>query len=651
MRVRRTITIVYDTDSDRYSITSVSTNATADNLPGPGRIIGNIYGRLGGCLEVQLGRIAEKMGRGPRATAIRIQRRRDVITSATARKLLTIEAESERLEKDCERMLKYATSRIPSTRRQALDRITDFAVSDEHVRDLLNSMDATRIIGRIHKHSTVWFDSDGLLLNSSRKSLVSLADTEIHGLARKLEKLKFHDKGKDQVVYAVKECLSDSSRSFLLLRYFARIFMNVQEAREILLEHLLDDLLTRISENPGAFEWDMVDTLLGQLISEFILWYANRLPKTINSEAFQSHLAYYGTVHFESILRAHQVSRLLLTGIARRTKTDNIYDIDLRRLQNMYTNPNLYPLLSRLACPPDLIMGQILYEWTGNQSSFNEVPYVIPPVKLETFCCQLAFYTDHDNSAFSGRARHDVKILLTMDKYCRAAILKSLSETRFARSSECVSLVKETEEVPFLAGHNAEGEALYLANDRFNYRNTTISEREWSEISRSQREIRYEVYVLRYALEMYPSIMDNGRKHFDATGPYAWSPLHPHEYGLEYVPFTKWERESEGYLGVNIREALERRRRLIVMELRWSEMRTGTRKTQDKNEDGSEDESELEDEDEGESKGESESEDESRDEDKVESKSLDSDSDSENEDESGDEDKGESESDSEQRQA
>ncbi|KAI5120939.1 hypothetical protein M0805_001644 [Coniferiporia weirii] len=456
---------VFDTDSDQGSIVSVSTNATADNLPGPGRIIGNIYGSLGRLLEIQAGRIAETLGRGPHVTAIRIQRRREVIASASLSKLPTIKAENERLEKDCKRMLKYATSQVPLTSRQALDHITNFAVSDQHVRGLFNSMDATRIIGRIHKHSAVWFDSDGLLLNSSRKALVSLADTEIHGLARKLETLNFYDQGKDQVVYAVKECLSDSSRSFLFLRYFARTVMDVGWARRILLEHLLDDLLIRISANPEAFEWDMVDTLLGQSF-------------------------------------AHTKARAV-------------------------------------------------------------------------------FY------------------------------------------SEVSSRISEFILCPFLGGHDAGGDPSYVADDHpFGGSPTAISERELCEISRSQEEMRHGVYVLRYALEMYLSIVDDGRERFEATGPYAWSPLDPDMYELAYAPFAKWERESEGYLSVKIREALERRR------LQW-------------NEDGSEDESGLEDEDEGESKGESESEDENRDEDKDESESLDSDS--ENEDESGGEGKCKSE--------
>ncbi|KAI5120946.1 hypothetical protein M0805_001651 [Coniferiporia weirii] len=465
MRGHRTITIVYDTDSDRDSIASVSTNATADNLPGPGRIIGNIYGRLGGRLEVQLGRVAEKMGRGPRATAIRIQARRKVIASVSPSKLLTIKAENERLEKDCKRMLMYATLHVSSTSRQTLDRITDFAVSDQHVRDLLNNMDATRIIGRIQRHSAIWGDYDKMLLNSSRKALVCLADTNIHGLVRELEKLD-HWKwlGNPQLADAVEGCLSDSSHSFL---------------------------------------------------------------------------------------------------------------------------------------------------------------------KLETFCRHLAPYTDHDESVISERARCNVGFLLTVDRYCRAAILKALSGTRFAHSSEYRSLVKRTEEVcvasctensnttlffrhcdaydnliqahpglchneacrttqwlgqpdfitgnyillrtsddfpsfteynPLLAGHNGEGEPLYLAINRFNYRSTAISEREWSENSHSQEEMRYEVYILRYALEMYPSIVDDSRERFDATGPYSWSPLDPGTDVHAYVPFTKWERESEGYLGLKIREMLEQRR-------------------------------------------------------------------------------------------
>lgn len=51
-----------------------------------------------------------------------------------------------------------------------------------------------------------------------------------------------------------------------------------------------------------------------------------------------------------------------------------------------------------------------------------------------------------DDSVVSERARRNVGFLLSMDRYCRAAIMKALTVTRYASSSDYVSLVKETEE-------------------------------------------------------------------------------------------------------------------------------------------------------------------------------------------------------------
>lgn len=53
---------------------TASTNETADNLPGPGRILGNIYVALGRRLENGIGLAAGKMGIGPRAIALKIRK-------------------------------------------------------------------------------------------------------------------------------------------------------------------------------------------------------------------------------------------------------------------------------------------------------------------------------------------------------------------------------------------------------------------------------------------------------------------------------------------------------------------------------------------------------------------------------------------------
>lgn len=54
-------------DADVYELCSIaSSNETADNLPGPGRLLGNLYDSAGRRLEGGLGRVAVQMGHGPR---------------------------------------------------------------------------------------------------------------------------------------------------------------------------------------------------------------------------------------------------------------------------------------------------------------------------------------------------------------------------------------------------------------------------------------------------------------------------------------------------------------------------------------------------------------------------------------------------------
>lgn len=57
-----------------YIYTSVSsTNDTASNLPGPGRVLGNVYSSAGRRLERAVGVVAHKAGFGPNATYKKIQ--------------------------------------------------------------------------------------------------------------------------------------------------------------------------------------------------------------------------------------------------------------------------------------------------------------------------------------------------------------------------------------------------------------------------------------------------------------------------------------------------------------------------------------------------------------------------------------------------
>lgn len=69
---------VSENEDVAYEVCSIaSTNETTGDLPGPGRVLGNVYGYLGKKVEEGLGSIAEKFGHGPRATALKIKRIHD----------------------------------------------------------------------------------------------------------------------------------------------------------------------------------------------------------------------------------------------------------------------------------------------------------------------------------------------------------------------------------------------------------------------------------------------------------------------------------------------------------------------------------------------------------------------------------------------
>lgn len=89
-----------DTDADYELCSASSSNETADDLPGLGRILGNLYVSAGRKLENAFGRVALRMGRGPNATALKIQRilEDESLRSFTRRK---------RLEKKCKILARY----------------------------------------------------------------------------------------------------------------------------------------------------------------------------------------------------------------------------------------------------------------------------------------------------------------------------------------------------------------------------------------------------------------------------------------------------------------------------------------------------------------------------------------------------------------
>ncbi|KLO08598.1 hypothetical protein SCHPADRAFT_944315 [Schizopora paradoxa] len=114
---------------------SISTNATAPNLVGPGRTIGLLFDWLGKGLEAKLNKRAAQLNLGPEAAARDIRRiRRYKETSACIRFFAPYahltKAQEKKVRKLSKNLLKYARSSVQSTQLRALEEITSLATED-----------------------------------------------------------------------------------------------------------------------------------------------------------------------------------------------------------------------------------------------------------------------------------------------------------------------------------------------------------------------------------------------------------------------------------------------------------------------------------------------------------------------------------------
>lgn len=73
-----------------------------------------------------------------------------------------------------------------STSKEALDNLTTYAINDHYLRTLLLELDAARIVDHVQQDHLSWNNKNDALLNSSRRALVSLADSRLNILIQQL---------------------------------------------------------------------------------------------------------------------------------------------------------------------------------------------------------------------------------------------------------------------------------------------------------------------------------------------------------------------------------------------------------------------------------------------------------------------------------
>lgn len=181
------------------TLSTVSTNATAPNLPGPGRNIGLLLDRVGKHVETIFNKCATRFKMGPVATARKIRqlRRYDELTVQERYSLPPMQlpkSEAKKLRRYCDKLLKFircvptipflvrrihlianlaSRSKVLSTQLDALEEVTKLAIEDSLVRALLAEC-------RLDYLEPKYLEPDLLLL--SAKAFASIKEAETHKL-------------------------------------------------------------------------------------------------------------------------------------------------------------------------------------------------------------------------------------------------------------------------------------------------------------------------------------------------------------------------------------------------------------------------------------------------------------------------------------
>ncbi|KAI5121785.1 hypothetical protein M0805_009777 [Coniferiporia weirii] len=220
-----------------FSFSTVSSDETATNLPGPGRLLGKLYSKGGRILENRLNKIANEAGRGPDACAARIKSALlgepypdemlvYLWAKADANDNSTLLPQELILFRECRQLIQYAYSQLPATHNCAMRHIAKFAVEDRYMYTLFNALGTLNHLTEIRKRELkrLNYDSDWSIPHC-RKALICLSNNEVNTVLHR--HLRLGENAGDQplpfLCQTLMKFLRDPELSFLALRYIARI--------------------------------------------------------------------------------------------------------------------------------------------------------------------------------------------------------------------------------------------------------------------------------------------------------------------------------------------------------------------------------------------------------------------------------------------
>ncbi|KLO08846.1 hypothetical protein SCHPADRAFT_981263 [Schizopora paradoxa] len=238
------------------SQSSISTNATAPDLPGPGRLVGLLLDRVGKHLETLLNKCANQFALGPAHVAqeIRILSRHDEFTIPErylAYSMHFSEKEMRVLRRRCRRLLKFAGSRLLSTQLVALNEISMLAIENSLIRTIFAEC-------RLEHLEPKYLEPDLLLM--SAKALSSIEEAATHALWSSIVLHPDYDIA-DLQVQSIKESLADPNTSFIANRHL----VNAVQCTSLPISYALVGSFVEVAtsrETWSSIEWSSLSNCL-----------------------------------------------------------------------------------------------------------------------------------------------------------------------------------------------------------------------------------------------------------------------------------------------------------------------------------------------------------------------------------------------------
>ncbi|KLO14119.1 hypothetical protein SCHPADRAFT_328591 [Schizopora paradoxa] len=247
------------------STTTIDSNATAPNLPGPGRTLGLLLDCLGARLESFLNKRAAQFGLGPESVSRDIRRMRrhqetDIFIGYASLSTLDCETNAKKIRRLCRKLLNYARSHVAATQYKALAEITKLAVEDPFVCETLSKCNLRCLVPK-YKESCLFL--------TAFRARMSIENLNVHqlwvGVLRRIADSEQLDAFFNASLTSLSTSLRNPISSFLAARYLSRA-LGLSAEQDGKLAHNFYDLgllyMDIVHGEPHIIEWSNLNTFL-----------------------------------------------------------------------------------------------------------------------------------------------------------------------------------------------------------------------------------------------------------------------------------------------------------------------------------------------------------------------------------------------------